>query len=220
MGMRNFPGCHKGQGATEYLVLLAVVLIVALVSVALLGFFPGMASDAQITQSQMYWSGASPIAVSEMVARHSTAWHYSFFSMKIKNQGVYPIRITKVLGGSGCVASQIYDGSSVYNVTDYYYLGAGEEVVVGNSRFGGNYRWGVPIVFSDSPGTANCNGTGSLLYLLCAAKTLCQNSNSTPGFLQVNNFGFEYIQYVEGQQITKREIGAEPLLVKCIEPVP
>jgi hypothetical protein len=34
-------------------VLLAVVLIVALVSVALLGFFPGMASDAQITKRQM-----------------------------------------------------------------------------------------------------------------------------------------------------------------------
>jgi len=32
---------YIGQGATEYLVLLAVVLIVALVSVALLGFFPG-----------------------------------------------------------------------------------------------------------------------------------------------------------------------------------
>jgi len=44
----------RAQGATEYLVLLAVVLIVALVSVALLGFFPGMASDAQITQSQIY----------------------------------------------------------------------------------------------------------------------------------------------------------------------
>ena len=39
----------KAQGATEYLVLLAVVLIVALVSVALLGFFPGMAGDIQTT---------------------------------------------------------------------------------------------------------------------------------------------------------------------------
>jgi hypothetical protein len=42
----------KAQGAAEYLVLLAVVLIVALVSVALLGFFPGMASDAQTAQSR------------------------------------------------------------------------------------------------------------------------------------------------------------------------
>ena len=59
----------RAQGATEYLVLLAVVLIVALVSVALLGFFPGMASDAQITQSQMYWKSASPITIAESGAK-------------------------------------------------------------------------------------------------------------------------------------------------------
>jgi len=54
----------KGQGATEYLVLLAVVLIIALVSIALLGFFPGMASDAKITQSNSYWRGeARPFAI-------------------------------------------------------------------------------------------------------------------------------------------------------------
>jgi hypothetical protein len=52
-------GMHRGQGATEYLVLLAVVLIIALVSVALLGFFPGMASDSQVAQSQAYWSGTA-----------------------------------------------------------------------------------------------------------------------------------------------------------------
>ena len=57
-------GIFRGQGATEYLVLLAVVLIVALVSVALLGFFPGMAADARITQSQSYWRGqARPFAI-------------------------------------------------------------------------------------------------------------------------------------------------------------
>jgi len=57
-------GIFRGQGATEYLVLLAVVLIVALVSVALLGFFPGMASDARITQSSSYWRGqARPFAI-------------------------------------------------------------------------------------------------------------------------------------------------------------
>ena len=61
-------GIFRGQGATEYLVLLAVVLIVALVSVALLGFFPGMASDARITQSQSYWRGqARPFAILENI---------------------------------------------------------------------------------------------------------------------------------------------------------
>ena len=54
----------KGQGATEYLVLLAVVLIIALVSISLLGFFPGLASDAKITQSTTYWRGeARPLSI-------------------------------------------------------------------------------------------------------------------------------------------------------------
>jgi uncharacterized protein (UPF0333 family) len=53
----------SGQGATEYLVLLAVVLIIALVAIALLGFFPGLSSDAKINQSASYWKAASPFAI-------------------------------------------------------------------------------------------------------------------------------------------------------------
>ena len=54
----------RGQGATEYLVLLAVVLIIALVAISLLGFFPSMAADAKITQSNTYWRGeATPVAI-------------------------------------------------------------------------------------------------------------------------------------------------------------
>ena len=67
-------GIFRGQGATEYLVLLAVVLIVALVSVALLGFFPGMASDARITQSQSYWRGqARPFAILDAMMTSAAA---------------------------------------------------------------------------------------------------------------------------------------------------
>lgn len=56
----------RAQGATEYLVLLAVVLIIALVSIALLGFYPSLSTDAQVTQSQAYWSGeASPFRITE-----------------------------------------------------------------------------------------------------------------------------------------------------------
>jgi len=56
----------RGQGATEYLVLLAVVLIIALVSIALLGFFPSLAIDARITQASLYWRGeARPFAITD-----------------------------------------------------------------------------------------------------------------------------------------------------------
>jgi len=83
----------RAQGATEYLVLLAVVLIVALVSVALLGFFPGMASDAQITQSQAYWQSASPISIIETAAVAASATTTMPY-LRIRNSGTYPIRIT------------------------------------------------------------------------------------------------------------------------------
>ncbi|VVB99483.1 Uncharacterised protein [uncultured archaeon] len=49
----------RAQGATEYLVLLAVVLIIRLVVISLLGFFPGTASDVGISESQIYWQGAA-----------------------------------------------------------------------------------------------------------------------------------------------------------------
>jgi len=195
------------------LVLLAVVLIVALVSVALLGFFPGMASDSQIAQSKAYWQ-SQPLAVNEITARHSTGWAGSVFAMKIQNNGAYPIKITKIMGGSNCWWGNKTIGSS--NMTGYD-LGPGEGAVIGDGRFGGSYRYSIPAIVSDSPGTSNCNGGG--VWYAYLAKSMCQNSNSTPGFLQINNFGFEYVQYVDGQAITKRQVGTELLLVKCIEPV-
>ena len=76
----------RGQGATEYLVLLAVVLIIALVSIALLGFFPGLATDARITQSTSYWKGeARPFAILE----HSgtTTGSFTFVIQNVDAQG-------------------------------------------------------------------------------------------------------------------------------------
>lgn len=66
----------RGQGATEYLVLLAVVLVIALVSIALLGFFPGLSTDAKITQSAAYWKAGKPFAIVEhnIVASNGTAF--------------------------------------------------------------------------------------------------------------------------------------------------
>ncbi len=78
---------RKGQGATEYLVLLAVVLVIALVSIALLGFFPGLATDARITQSRSYWQSASPIAITETILSGTT------LTLVLQNNGPDPISI-------------------------------------------------------------------------------------------------------------------------------
>jgi len=203
--MAGFMRAH-GQGATEYLVLLAVVLIVALVSVALLGFFPGMTSDAQITQSQAYWQSASPISIVEAGARYySTS---SFPYIRIKNSGAYPIRVTKLLGAGGSIAG--VDVSGVVNISDYYYMAPGEDKYFANVG-----AWGVPaqryIYFWTGAPT---NTSSNVLYGLSST---CQNSTANPGMMIMKDFGFEYMEYIDGQQITKRQIG-KPLMVKCREP--
>ncbi|HIH16295.1 MAG TPA: hypothetical protein HA252_02735 [Candidatus Diapherotrites archaeon] len=55
----------KGQGTTEYLIILAVVIVIALVVVGVLGFVPGIGFSTTEQQSAAYWRGASPFAVLE-----------------------------------------------------------------------------------------------------------------------------------------------------------
>jgi len=202
----------RAQGATEYLVLLAVVLIVALVSVALLGFFPGMASDAQIAQSQAYWQSATPIAVSGLVASLHTGYgtfNFTEASFRIKNTGSYPLQITKIIGG-GTAKTNTYCGGNCPPG------GAGNYVTFANSPFfklapGEERLLGYDNVFGNTPSTEitfDTSGGGMI------AKSICQNDSSR-GTLFVEGFGFEYIEYIEGQQITKRQIGAKPLIAKC-----
>jgi hypothetical protein len=201
----------KAQGATEYLVLLAVVLIVALVSVALLGFFPGMAQDAQITQSQSYWQSASPIAIIESAARASSATPaYSVPYLRVRNTGAYPLRITQVLGNGQNISMLWFGG--VKNISDYFYLAPGEEAYFG---YGSTGAFTVP---ADRGIVLQLGNSGSSDRFLVAASSACQNSTTAPGILLVNGFGFEYISYVEGQQTTKRFISSKPLIIKCREP--
>ena len=207
----------RAQGATEYLVLLAVVLIVALVSVALLGFFPGMASDAQATQSQAYWQSASPIAITEWAAAgYADGRTFPYFRMR--NTGTYQIRITKVLAGTswidqfGCFNSACgSNGTGItLNISSYYVLGPGEEKYF--------YYWpvsGYTYGLFDLDGIRIAASSGGAI--LGGASSLCSTTQPY-GVLVIKNFGFEYIEYVDNNQITKREIGTAPLIIKCKTP--
>jgi len=208
MGMRCFRR-HIGQGATEYLVLLAVVLIVALVSVALLGFFPGMASDAQMTQSKAYWSSAQPIAIIESAARTDGV---TYPYLRLRNNGAYPIRITGIVGADGGKATQFEAdstcGQSAFgNFSDYFYLAPGEEKYLAVSSW---YGTACSRYVSSALG-----GTSSGMSV-AGASSVCQYSAASPGVLDYKTFGFEYIVYLDNsQQITKRQVGKD-FIVKCL----
>ena len=204
----------KAQGATEYLVLLAVVLIVALVSVALLGFFPGIASDAQLTQSQTYWRVASPISIVESAARLYPPNGLTYPYLRLRNSGNYPIRITGIVGADGQKATQFYGGggacgpAAYVNISDYYYLAPGEEKYFSTSSlFDGTCDWEIYARTGAS--------TGSIIG---GAVAVCQNSSTSPGTLDFKTLGFEYIEYLDNnQQITKKQIGKD-WIVKCLPP--
>jgi len=120
----------------------------------------------------------------------------------VRNSGAYPIRLTKILGG-GQYISQVNIGGAT-NISDYYYMAPGEE-----KYFGTRGRFDLPADRDIQFITGT--GSGSTFYLY-SAKSTC--SGAGQGILQVNDFGFEYIEYIDGQQITKREIG-KPIVIKC-----
>jgi len=206
-------GFLRGQGATEYLVLLAVVLIVALVSVALLGFFPGMAGDSQRVQSETYWRSASPIAITEWAARYFNNWDRTVPYFRVRNTGAYPIKITGIIGADGGKAPSFYTdggcglGAGYANIVDNYYLAPGEEKYFGKLSVYG--------VACDRAIVAHNAASGS--YTIGGATAMCANSSATPGNLVFNSMGFEYIVYIDGQQITKRQIGKQ-VTIKCGAP--
>lgn len=205
------------QGATEYLVLLAVVLIIAVVTIALLGFFPGTAGDAEITESSIYWRAAAPIAIIETAATTSLPdgnGRYTFPYLRVRNNGNYPLRITKVFSGiSNGFVDQVAGGSGSVILADYYYLFPGEE-----KRFISSYHSGCMTKYFYIDSASSISGS----WNLGGAQTTCRFTSSDGrdfGNLYIKEFGFEYEEYIEGQTITKRQMG-KALVVKCTGPTP
>ena len=89
---------RKGQGASEYLMVFAAVLLIAIVAVVVLGFFPAFAGDAAITASNTYWRNeARPFAIME----HSGVADSGTFYLKIENaEGRETLNITGITLGN------------------------------------------------------------------------------------------------------------------------
>ena len=85
----------KAQGAPEYLILLAVVLIVGLVAVTLLGGFSDIAPSSRETEGAQYWKGiARPFSIQEW------AQHNSTLTLTIKNMEPDKLVITNITIGN------------------------------------------------------------------------------------------------------------------------
>jgi len=96
---------YRAQGSSEYLVLLAVVLIVSLVAIALLGGFSGFGQDARNTETKQYWSGTRPFAITGFNQKGDTMFLF------LKNQEVDRLTLTNItIGNVSNVTSIIFNG--------------------------------------------------------------------------------------------------------------
>jgi len=55
----------KGQGTAEYLIIFAVIIVVALVVAGVMGWFPGTSSTISESQSKAYWASSTPLAITD-----------------------------------------------------------------------------------------------------------------------------------------------------------
>lgn len=89
---------RKGQGTTEYLIILAVVIVIALVVVGVMGWIPGLGTGLSESQSKAYWQSTSPFAITTyqvtggatpiLVLRNNTSQNLSVTTIKIGNTTV------------------------------------------------------------------------------------------------------------------------------------
>jgi len=204
-----------GQGATEYLVLLAVVLIISLVAIALLGFFPGMAGDAKITESQAYWKGATPLAIVDVsgIKSCSVETGARYFNMKIQNTGSYRIRLSKIWLGRENISLYNDVSAGTEKPLANIEMGPGEETCIGGAGTGGEGSDTFCVMHQITLMGPATGQTHSIEYELYASQELCDANGK--GTAELKDFGFEYVQIIDGTEITKKEIGKGNLILKC-----
>ncbi len=134
----------KGQLSTEYLVILAVVVIVALIVVTVLGGFIDIGAGAGVQASKSYWRGADIGLLNWKVALAGSS---SYFT--VRNNLDYTIQITSftvdgvtvIGGGGGMVSLTLNPGQSRTVNQDISTCAAGSA--------GSPYAAAVSVIYTD-----------------------------------------------------------------------
>ncbi|MFA4983008.1 MAG: hypothetical protein WC588_02205 [Candidatus Micrarchaeia archaeon] len=95
--IRRQAAKETGQSATEAIMFLGVVLIIAITSVSLIGDGLGKSSGISESSSKILWSRQSPVSVTEWSVGDGK------LGIAVENKGSYPVRVTSLLGGEESV---------------------------------------------------------------------------------------------------------------------
>ena len=98
---------RKGQGTTEYLIILAVIIVIALVVVGVMGWVPGLSGGITEQQSRAYWQSTAPFTIVEYKfdAGEETA------SLEVQNVSANKLTLTGIEfeGVTGTVSSTSFN---------------------------------------------------------------------------------------------------------------
>lgn len=171
----------KGQGASEYLVILGAALIVALVAAVLIGYFTGFSGELTSQESRTYWAGyAQPFAIYDAIYNAGggacragdVAPYPPQIELVIKNIDKYPLNLTAIYI-NGNTSTTICYPVNAFSTPPYRFAPNEEKVVAvraGSALCAGRTAASAEVVLKyDSPYIPNKvqNGT-TKLYISCA----------------------------------------------------
>jgi len=154
----------KGQGSSEYLIIFGVVLIIAIIVVGLLGFFPGTSGDSQVAESKSYWNTALPFSIVDSSQSSNGA---QTVSLVVENHGGYYAEISNV--------TLTFGSSSATNATRQYFPPGERNVLYVNSppnscqgRSGGVVQYNVVFQYDQDPLVGKIQSGSKPLLVRCS----------------------------------------------------
>ena len=135
----------KSQTATEYLIILAVVIIIALIVVGVLGGIPGIGKGATSRASIAYWKSAD-ISITDFAISSSGT-----DTVIIKNNQRHTVTINDLIVNSVDLAS----GEALSPGASRTYTGN-----IGSCTAGTSFSYTVSVNYQDSITSGNYNFTG------------------------------------------------------------
>ena len=150
----------KGQSSTEYLIILAVVIIIALIVVGVLGGIPGVGKSAGSRSSAAYWS-STDVAITDYAADAGGDSN----TLKIRNNLRNEITVTNVAFGSTNIVTtdQTVVSGETKNMTVDSHIDCGDA--------GDGFSYDVTLTYTDSGTGASYafTGDGNKLEGTCAS---------------------------------------------------
>ncbi len=154
----------KGQGSTEYLVILSVVLVIALVVLSLIGGFFPQAGGLSNAQSRAYWMSAQPFGIGDAAQSGQ-----SNISLVVQNNLAHELVMDSI-------NLSFSDGVSFTNASQTIFtagqkrvmvIGGGASMPTCAGRTGQAYFYTVRIIYDDDPLIGKVQASETPVAVIC-----------------------------------------------------